>query len=61
MLLSRQNLPYLPKGTCAAAPDAAGLDAISKGAYVLAEPAEVGIKKKTQAVIIAMRDKEGQR
>jgi transketolase len=44
LLLSRQNLPYLPK---------AGLDEISKGAYVLAEPSEVGLKKKAQTVIIA--------
>ncbi|MCB2020869.1 MAG: transketolase, partial [Burkholderiaceae bacterium] len=44
LLLSRQNLPYLPKS---------GLDAIAKGAYVLAEPAEVGLRKKAQAVIIA--------
>jgi transketolase len=44
LLLSRQNLPYAPKS---------GLDEISKGAYVLAEPAEVGLKKKAQAVIIA--------
>ncbi len=44
LLLSRQNLPYAPK---------AGLEDISKGAYVLAEPAEVGMKKKAQAVIIA--------
>jgi transketolase len=44
LLLSRQNLPYAPK---------AGLDEISKGAYVLAEPSEVGLKKKEQAVIIA--------
>ncbi len=44
LLLSRQNLNYLPK---------AGLDEISKGAYVLAEPGEVGLKKKAQAVIIA--------
>jgi transketolase len=44
LLLSRQNLPYAPK---------AGLDEISKGAYVLAEPGEVGLKKKVQAVIIA--------
>ena len=44
LLLSRQNLPYLPK---------ARLDEIGKGAYVLAEPAEVGLKKKAQAVIIA--------
>ncbi|WP_048440414.1 transketolase [Caenimonas sp. SL110] len=44
LLLSRQNLPYAPK---------ASLDEISKGAYVLAEPSEVGISKKAQAVIIA--------
>ncbi len=44
LLLSRQALPYAPKS---------GLDAISKGAYVLAEPSEVGSKKKAQAVIIA--------
>jgi transketolase len=44
LLLSRQNLPYLPK---------AGLDEISKGAYVLAEPGEVGLTKKAQAVIVA--------
>ncbi len=53
LLLSRQNISYAPKGHCAAAPDAAGLDAISKGAYVLAEPTEVGLRKKAQAVIIA--------
>ena len=53
LLLSRQNLPYLPKAASAAAPDASGLDVISKGAYVLAEPAEVGLKRKAQAVIIA--------
>ncbi len=44
LLLSRQNLPYAPKS---------GLEDISKGAYVLAEPAEVGLDKKPQAVIIA--------
>jgi transketolase len=44
LLLSRQNLAYAPKS---------GLDDISKGAYVLAEPGEVGLKKKAQAVIIA--------
>ena len=44
LLLSRQNLPYAPK---------TGLEDISKGAYVLAEPAEVGLDKKPQAVIIA--------
>ncbi|UUX95911.1 transketolase [Aquabacterium sp. J223] len=44
LLLSRQNLPYAPKS---------GLDEISKGAYVLAEPSEVGLKGKPQAVIIA--------
>ncbi|ABM93221.1 transketolase [Methylibium petroleiphilum] len=44
LLLSRQNLPYLPK---------AGLDEVARGAYVLAEPAEVGLKRKAQAVLIA--------
>ncbi|MEY3446265.1 MAG: hypothetical protein RIR45_1020, partial [Pseudomonadota bacterium] len=53
LLLSRQNISYAPKAESAAAPDACGLDAISKGAYVLAEPSEVGLKKKAQAVIIA--------
>ncbi|TFZ06810.1 transketolase [Ramlibacter henchirensis] len=43
LLLSRQNLPYAPK---------AGLEDISKGGYVLAEPAEVGLQR-AQAVIIA--------
>ena len=43
-LLTRQNLPYAPKSS---------LDEISKGAYVLAEPHEVGLKKMAQAVIIA--------
>jgi transketolase len=44
LALSRQNVPYLPK---------ADLADISKGAYVLAEPSEVGMKKKAQAVLIA--------
>jgi transketolase len=44
LLLSRQNLAYAPKS---------GLDEIAKGAYVLAEPGEVGLRKKPQAVIIA--------
>ena len=43
LLLSRQNLPYAPKP---------GLDNIAKGAYVLAEPSEVGARRKAQAVII---------
>ena len=44
LLLSRQNLPCLPK---------TGLANIGRGAYVLAEPSEVGLKKKAQAVILA--------
>jgi transketolase len=44
LLLTRQGQPYLPK---------AALDNIGKGGYVLAEPGEVGLKKKAQAVIIA--------
>ncbi len=53
LLLSRQNLPYFPKGDSTVAPTASGLDAIAKGAYVVAEPAEVGLKKKAQAVLVA--------
>ncbi len=44
LLLSRQNLPYAPKKD---------LGDISRGAYVLAEPVEVGLARKPQAVIIA--------
>jgi transketolase len=44
LLLSRQNLPYAPKNQA---------DLITRGAYVLAEPTEVGLNKKPQAVIIA--------
>ncbi|HEY5322219.1 MAG TPA: transketolase, partial [Caldimonas sp.] len=53
LLLSRQNLPYAPKpGFDAARPDGA-LGEIAKGAYVLAEPAEVGLHGKAKAVLIA--------
>ncbi|MBH9577281.1 transketolase [Inhella sp. 1Y17] len=44
LLLSRQNLPYAPK---------ADLGLMARGAYVLAEPREVGLKKKAEAVIVA--------
>ena len=44
LLLSRQALPHLPK---------ASLADLAKGGYVLAEPTEVGLKKKPQAVIVA--------
>ncbi|MCD6664856.1 MAG: transketolase [Hydrogenophaga sp.] len=44
LCLSRQNLPYAPKSD---------LSDISKGAYVLSEPSDLGLKKKAQAVIIA--------
>ena len=44
LALSRQNLPYAPKRD---------LGDISRGAYVLSEPADVGLKKKAVAVIIA--------
>ena len=46
LLLSRQNISYAPK-------DASAMADIAKGAYVLAEPSEVGLNKKAQAVIIA--------
>ena len=44
LLLSRQNLPYLTKND---------LGDISRGAYVLSEPKDVGLNKKAKAVIIA--------
>ncbi|MGE4241592.1 transketolase [Ramlibacter sp.] len=44
LLLSRQNLPYAPK---------LALDEITRGAYVLADPQEVGIARRPQAAIIA--------
>jgi transketolase len=44
LLLSRQNLPYLPK---------VDVDVITQGGYVLAEPSEVGLNKKAKIVLIA--------
>ena len=44
LLLSRQGLAYAPKDD---------VGQISRGAYVLSEPADVGLVKKAQAVIIA--------
>src|SRR5690606_22150997 len=44
LLLSRQNLPYLAKS---------GTEGIARGAYVLSEPADAGLRKKPQAVIVA--------
>jgi transketolase len=46
LLLTRQAVPYLPKPSQA-------LEDISKGAYVLAEPSEVGAKGRARAVILA--------
>jgi len=53
LLLSRQNLPYAPKSHLDNSSPKGLLDSIAKGAYVLAEPSEVGLKKKPQVVIIA--------
>ena len=44
LLLSRQNLPALPKGD---------MGNISRGAYVLSEPADAGLNKPAQIVLIA--------
>ena len=44
LLLSRQNLPYLPKEDA---------DVITQGGYILSEPSEVGLNKPAKAVIIA--------
>ena len=43
LLLSRQNLPYAPRS---------GLDGIARGAYVLAEPGEVGLKKRRKSLFV---------
>ncbi|MCE9658981.1 MAG: transketolase [Burkholderiales bacterium] len=53
LLLSRQNLPYAPKPAFDAARPDGALGEIAKGAYVLAEPAEVGLRGKAKAVLIA--------
>jgi transketolase len=50
LLLSRQNLPYLPKQTA---------DNIDKGAYILSEPEDIGLKKKAQIVLIASGSEVG--
>jgi transketolase len=44
LLLSRQNLPYLPRTDA---------DIITQGGYVLAEPAEVGMNRRPQVVLMA--------
>jgi transketolase len=53
LLLSRQNVPYAPKPAFDAADAESALEHIARGAYVLAEPSEVGLNRKPQAVIIA--------
>ena len=53
LLLSRHNLPYAPKPGFDATEPQATLEKIAKGAYVLAEPGEVGAASKLQAVLIA--------
>jgi transketolase len=55
LLLSRQNLPFAPRA-CAPAAAAAS---IAQGAYVLAEPSEVGLSARPQAVIIATGSEVG--
>jgi len=59
LLLSRHNLPYAPKpGFDAAAPEGV-LAAIARGGYVLAEPSEVGLRRRPSAVIIATGSEVG--
>jgi transketolase len=53
LLLSRQNLPYAPKPEFNADAPENALELIARGAYVLAEPGEVGVRRKLQAVLIA--------
>src|SRR6476619_1469141 len=59
LLLSRHNLPYAPKPGFDAAAPGAGLATIAKGAYVLAEPSEVGLRGRPSAVIIATGSEVG--
>ena len=53
LLLSRHNLPYAPKPAFDSGAPEGALAEIAKGAYVLAEPAEVGLGGKPRAVLIA--------
>jgi transketolase len=53
LLLSRQNLPYAPKPALDAADSEPTLEFVARGGYVLAEPSEVGLFTKPEAVIIA--------
>ncbi len=53
LLLSRQNLAYAAKPALDGVSPQALLDDIAKGAYVLAEPAAAGLKRKAEAVIVA--------
>jgi transketolase len=53
LLLSRQNVPYAPKPAFDQADAESALEHIARGAYVLAEPSEVGLNRKPQAVLIA--------
>ena len=53
LLLSRQNLPYAPKPAFDADGAGVALAGVARGAYVLAEPAEVGLGEPPRAVIIA--------
>jgi hypothetical protein len=53
LLLSRQNLPYAPKPAFDADGAGVALADVARGAYVLAEPAEVGLGEPPRAVIIA--------
>src|SRR5450755_3692949 len=53
LLLSRHNLPYAPKPGFDAEHPEGTLGEIGRGAYVLAEPSEVGQRGKARAVLIA--------
>ena len=53
LLLSRQNLPYAPKPAFDADGAEVAIADIGRGAYVLAEPGEVGLHEPPRALIIA--------
>ncbi len=53
LLLSRQNLPYAPRPAFESSGPEGALAEISRGGYVLAEPSEVGLRRKARVVLIA--------
>ena len=53
LLLSRQNLPYAPRPAFESTGAEGARADIARGGYVLAEPSEVGLRRKARVVLIA--------